>query len=135
MFYNTGIATYIWVLTNRKSPERKGKVQLVDASSIFHKLRKNLGDKNKELTEDDIEQIFNLYNEFTESKKSKIFDTTEFGYTQVTATYDQVGKKAKDTENIPLSEDIDEYFKREVLPHLPDARLDRKKDKIQPTPY
>ena len=130
MFYNTGIATYIWVLTNRKSPERKGKVQLVDASSIFHKLRKNLGDKNKELTEDDIEQIFNLYNEFTESKKSKIFDTTEFGYTQVTATYDQVGKKAKDTENIPLSEDIDEYFKREVLPHLPDARLDRKKDKI-----
>lgn len=130
MFYNTGIATYIWVLTNRKSAERKGKVQLVDASSIFHKLRKNLGDKNKELSEDDIDQIFNLYSEFSESKQSKIFDTIEFGYTQVTVTYEQDGKKAKDTENIPLSEDIDEYFKREVLPHLPDAKLDRKKDKV-----
>lgn len=130
MFYNTGIATYIWVLTNRKSAERKGKVQLVDASSIYHKLRKNLGDKNKELSEDDIEHIFSLYSGFAGSKKSKIFDTTEFGYTQVAVTYEQDGKKQKDTENIPLSEGIDEYFEREVLPHLPDAKLDRKKDKV-----
>lgn len=130
MFYNTGIATYIWVLTNHKSPERKGKVQLVNASNIYHKLRKNLGDKNKELTAEDIDTIFKLYSDFTETKQSKIFDTTEFGYTRVTVNYTDDSGKQKDTEQIPLSENIDEYFKREVLPHLPNATLDRKKDKI-----
>lgn len=73
MFYNTGIATYIWVLTNRKEQKRKGKVQLIDASQIFHKLRKNLGDKNKELTTEDIEKIFQLYTDFGESKKSLLY--------------------------------------------------------------
>ncbi len=126
MFYNTGIATYIWILTNRKSPERKGKVQLIDATGIFHKLRKNLGDKNKELTPEDIDEIYSLYENFRQTKRSKIFDLQDFGYTQVTV----LNGKEKDTENVPLSEDIDEYFKREVLPHLPEAKLDRKKDKI-----
>lgn len=126
MFYNTGIATYIWVLTNRKSPERKGKVQLIDASGIFHKLRKNLGDKNKEMTVEDIDEVYELYEKFTQTKRSKIFDTVDFGYTQVTV----LNGKEKDTENVPLGEDIDEYFKREVLPHLLEAKLDRKKDKI-----
>lgn len=126
MFYNTGIATYIWVLTNRKSDERAGKVQLIDASNIYHKLRKNLGDKNKEMTADDIDEVYELYEKFHQTKRSKIFDTTDFGYTQVTV----MNGKAKDTENIPLSEDIDEYFAREVLPHLPEAKLDRKKDRI-----
>jgi len=126
MFYNTGIATYIWVLTNRKSPERKGKVQLIDASKIFHKLRKNLGDKNKEMTAGDIDEVYELYEKFAQTKRSKIFDTQDFGYTQVTV----LNGKEKDTENVPLGEDIDEYFKREVLPHLPEAKLDRKKDKI-----
>lgn len=126
MFYNTGIATYIWVLTNRKNDERKGKVQLIDGSDIFHKLRKNLGDKNKELTAVDIDEIYSLYKNFHQTKRSKIFNNEDFGYTQVTATWD----KEKDTENVPLIEDIDEYFKREVLPHIPNARLDRKKDKI-----
>lgn len=126
MFYNTGISTYIWVLTNRKSNERKGKVQLIDSSKIFHKLRKNLGDKNKELTSDDIEEIYGLYESFQQTKRSKIFNNEDFGYTQVTVTWG----KEKDTENIALTEDIDEYFKREVLPHRPDAKLDRKKDKI-----
>lgn len=130
MFYNTGIATYIWVLTNRKEEKRKGKVQLIDASQIFHKLRKNLGDKNKELTAEDIDNIFHLYNDFAETKQSKTFDTTEFGYTQVTVNYTDESGGKKDTEQIPLSEDIDEYFKREVLPHIPNATLDRKKDKI-----
>lgn len=130
MFYNTGIATYVWVLTNRKASVRKGKVQLINASDIYHKLRKNLGDKNKELTAEDIDTIFRLYSDFTENKQSKIFDTTEFGYTQVTVTYTDESGKQKDTEQIPLCEDIDEYFKREVLPHLPNATLDRKKDKI-----
>jgi type I restriction enzyme M protein len=146
MFYNTGISTYIWVLTNRKDAKRKDKVQLIDASDIFHKLRKNLGDKNKELTTDDIAKIFDLYGKFEEGKKSKIFHTTEFGYTQVTVDrplldkqgnieMDSKGKPkvdtgARDTENIPLSQDIDDYFKREVEPHVPYAWMDRKKDKI-----
>ena len=126
MFYNTGIATYIWVLTNRKHEARKGKVQLVDASNIFHKLRKNLGDKNKEMTVEDINEVYDLYEKFNQTKRSKIFNTSDFGYTQVTVLND----KEKDTENVPLDEDIEEYFKREVLPHLPNAKLDRKKDKI-----
>lgn len=126
MFYNTGIATYIWVLTNRKSDERKGKVQLIDSSEVFHKLRKNLGAKNKELTSEDIDEIYALYENYNQTKRSKIFNNDDFGYTQITVTWD----KEKDTENVPLTEDIDEYFKREVLPHLPNAKLDRKKDKI-----
>lgn len=130
MFYNTGIATYIWVLSNRKSQQRKGKVQLINASDIFHKLRKNLGDKNKELTDADIDTIYRLYEDFTETKQSKIFDTTEFGYTQVAVNWTDDDGKQKDTEQIPLGEDIDEYFKREVLPHIPNAAMDRKKDKI-----
>ena len=131
MFYNTGIATYIWVLTNNKPTHRSGKVQLIDASEIYHKLRKNLGDKNKKLEDSDIEQIFSIYADFAETKQSKIFDTTEFGYRSVTVNWtDDDGKKQKDTEQIPLSDDVDEYFKREVLPHLPNATMDRKKDKI-----
>jgi len=130
MFYNTGIATYIWVLSNRKSQQRKGKVQLINASDIFHKLRKNLGDKNKELTSADIDTIYRLYEDFAETKQSKIFDTTEFGYTQVAVNWTDDDGKQKDTEQIPLGEDIDEYFKREVLPHIPNAAMDRKKDRI-----
>ncbi len=131
MFYNTGIATYVWLLTNHKSAERKGKVQLIDASEIYHKLRKNLGDKNKELTPEDIEEIYTLYNNFHATKRSKIFDTQDFGYTQVTVNWvNEDGAKEKDTENIPLTEDIDAYFAREVLPHLPNATMDRKKDRI-----
>lgn len=130
MFYNTGIATYIWVLTNRKTEERKGKVQLIDATDVFHKLRKNLGDKNKELTSEDIEEIFTLYQNFHQTKRSRIFDNKDFGYTQVTVTWEDEDGKQKDTENIPLSEDIDDYFEKEVLPHIPTAKLDRKKDKV-----
>jgi len=126
MFYNTGIATYVWVLTNRKTDERKGKVQLIDASNIHHKLRKNLGDKNKEMTVEDIDEVYELYEKFHQTKRSKIFDTTDFGYTQVTV----MNGNDKDTENVPLGQDIDEYFQREVLPHLPQAKLDRKKDRI-----
>lgn len=126
MFYNTGISTYIWVLTNRKNIERKGKVQLIDANNIFHKLRKNLGKKNKEMTVEDIDEVYELYVSFKQGKRSKIFNTTDFGFTQVTI----LSGKEKDTENVPLNEDVDEYFKREVLPHLPEAKLDRKKDRI-----
>ncbi len=84
MFYNTGIATYIWVLTNRKPPHRKGKIQLIDATAIFQPLRKNLGKKNCELSDDQIRQITELFLAFEENEQSKIFPNQEFGYWKIT---------------------------------------------------
>jgi type I restriction enzyme M protein len=252
MFYNTGIATYIWVVSNNKSPERKGKVQLIDASEWYGKLRKNLGKKNCELTQVDIDKITTTFLKFEETQNSKIFDNEDFGYhkitverplrlsfqvtterikqfleievltstTSVTAKRTKANKKStegqqelvlqmpansrletvvgilkdlfgtevhknfnkvkqqfekalkaenlklspkelklvydsftqkdenaepvikkqtkeeviyepdvdlRDTENVPLKEDIDKYFKREVLPHVPDAWIDYEK--------
>lgn len=147
-FFNTGIATYIWVLTNNKSDDRKGKVQLINANDIYTKMRKSLGSKRKEFSSEQIEQIVSIYNEFenADSKLSKVFMNDDFGYTTITMErplLDEAGnpvtdKKGKakpdsslrDTENIPLGEDIEAYFEREVLPYAPDAWMDRKKDKI-----
>ncbi|KAA5595714.1 type I restriction-modification system subunit M [Blastochloris sulfoviridis] len=84
MFYNTGIATYVWVLTNRKPGHRRGKVQLIDATSWFQPLRKNLGKKNCELTDNDIERIVETFRRFEETEQSRIFDNAEFGYWKVT---------------------------------------------------
>lgn len=147
-FFNTGIATYIWVITNNKSDDRKSKVQLINANNIFTKMRKNLGDKRKEFSGEQIEQIVAIYNDFenADPKLSKVFTNNDFGYTTVTverplkdvngnAITDRKGKpkpdsSLRDTENIPLGEDIEAYFEREVLPYAPDAWMDRKKDKI-----
>ncbi|MDQ0468434.1 type I restriction-modification system subunit M [Labrys wisconsinensis] len=84
MFYNTGIATYVWVLTNRKPGHRRGKVQLIDATAWFNPLRKNLGKKNCELAEGDIERIVETFQTFEETEQSRIFDNAEFGYSKVT---------------------------------------------------
>jgi type I restriction enzyme M protein len=84
LFYNTGISTYIWILSNKKPAQRKGKVQLIDARQSFHKMRKSLGDKRKELSPDDCQKILELYNSFKESKHVKIFGTRQFGYRQIT---------------------------------------------------
>lgn len=90
LFYNTGIATYIWVLTNRKNddilkgPERTGKIQLVDGTKFFHKMRKSLGSKRNEISDDDIEKITRIYSNFKENEYCKIFDNKEFGYLKVT---------------------------------------------------
>jgi type I restriction enzyme M protein len=84
LFYNTGIATYVWVLTNRKPAHRKGKVQLIDATRWFHPLRKNLGKKNCELSEDDIRRVCETFLAFEETEQSKIFDNRAFGYQRVT---------------------------------------------------
>ena len=155
MFYNTGISTYIWILSNRKSEHRKGLVQLIDASGFWQKMRKSLGSKRKELSEDHIAEITRLFGEFVEAKKdgkpiSRIFKTTDFGYRTITVERplrDQSGKlvlgekgklkgkpqpdaNLRDTENVPLSEDVDAYFKREVLPHAPDAWIDHEKTKV-----
>lgn len=147
-FFNTGIATYIWVITNSKSPKRKGKVQLINANDIFSKMRKSLGNKRKQFTDDQIEEIVALFDDFenADPKLSKVFKNDDFGYITVTVErpqLDEDGNKVtdrkgnpkpdstlRDTENIPLGEDIQAYFEREVLPYAPDAWMDRKKDKI-----
>ena len=153
LFYNTGIATYIWVISKDKPEHRLGKVQLVDASKCFVKRRKNIGNKRVDLDEDCIALIMQAYSDFDNRVydkcglivESKTFDNDYFGYTKVTvetALADENGrpilKKGKmqpikgktDSEIIPLQENIDEYFKKNVLPYNPLAYMDRGKDKI-----
>ena len=146
IFYNTGIATYIWVLSNKKAgTKREGKVQLINANALFEKRRKALGNKRNDIPESAIDEITTLYGDFKESEISKIFDNSDFGYIKITVERPLVdesgkpilkkGKKQpdtalRDTENVPLKEDIDEYFKREVLPFAPDAWIDEKKSKV-----
>ncbi len=222
MFYNTGISTYIWILSNQKEEKRKSKIQLIDASEIYQRMRKNLGQKNCELNDEQILQIADIFLKFEESEISKIFDNEDFGYSKITVerplrlayqldkskleeledkesffpvlnslqaafgkeiqkdfnllskafeahlkesslkwkakqkktfldaiswqdeTANPIIKKKdkdgtihfeadsslRDTENIPLKENIQEYFEREVLPHVPDAWIDHDKTSI-----
>ena len=155
MFYNTGISTYVWILSNRKPEHRRGKVQLIDASGMWQKMRKSLGSKRKELSDEHIAEITRLFGNFeeaTDGKKpiSRIFRNTDFGYRTITVERplrDEqgnlvLGSKGKqkgkpqpdsslrDTENVPLSEDVETYFQREVLPHAPDAWIDPDKTKV-----
>jgi type I restriction enzyme M protein len=162
MFYNTGISTYLWIVTNKKLPERKGKLQLIDASGFWQRMRKGLGDKRKELSSEHIAQITRLFCEFKEVLRppedgkgpsvpiSLIFPNESFGYRTITVERplrdtegnEVVGTKGKmkgktlpdpdlrDTENVPLNEDVEVYFEREVLPHAPDARIDHEKTKV-----
>jgi type I restriction enzyme M protein len=186
MFYNTGISTYVWILTNRKVEDRKGLVQLIDASGFWKKMRKSLGSKRKEMSEEHIATVTKLFGDFAEANQvtvldaggkelarqvlmdgealpspppggkikampiSKIFRNADFGYHTITVERplrDEKGQpvlfekgKAKgkpqpdgslrDTENVPLSEDVQAYFEREVLPHAPDAWIDHEKTKV-----
>jgi type I restriction enzyme M protein len=186
MFYNTGISTYVWIVSNRKPAHRKGKVQLIDASSFWRKMRKSLGSKRKELGEADIATITKLFGGFTEAQLATVFDAEEneiaktvvgegihaptaseggkvklaplsrifpneaFGYRAITVERplrDQQGKivlatkgkqkgkpqadaALRDTEDVPLSEEVGSYFQREVLPHAPDAWIDEEKTKV-----
>jgi type I restriction enzyme M protein len=186
MFYNTGISTYIWILSNKKPEDRQGWVQLIDGSSFWQKMRKSLGSKRKEMSEEHIEDITRLFGDFTEGDLVKVFDAKgneverklcapgdkapdapeggkvkvvpisrvfnnhEFGYTTITVErplYDEagnvvVGLKGKqkgllqadgslrDTENVPLTDDVQAYFSREVLPHASDAWIDHDKSKV-----
>ena len=186
MFYNTGISTYVWVLSNRKPDERKGRVQLIDASGFWQKMRKSLGSKRKELADEHIALVTRLFGDGEEAslvtlfdaagkecgrqvvtadeadpkppaggkaKKvpvSRIFRNEDFGYRTITVERPLrddsgklvVGEKGKtkgkpqpdsrlrDTENVPLAEDVETYFKREVLPHAPDAWIDHDKTKV-----
>ena len=186
MFYNTGISTYVWVLSNRKPDERNGRVQLIDASGFWQKMRKSLGSKRKELADEHIALVTHLFGEGKEASLVTLFDAAgkesgrqvvtadeadprplaggkikkvpvsrtfrneDFGYRTITVERplrDDSGKlvvaekgKAKgkpqpdsslrDTENVPLAEDVETYFKREVLPHAPDAWIDHDKTKV-----
>ena len=159
MFYNTGISTYVWIVSNRKPKARKGKVQLIDASSFWQKMRKSLGSKRKELSPEHIDDITRLFGNFEELTRqvdgspvpiSRIFANDAFGYHTITVERPErdaegnvvLATKGKgkgkpvpdaslrDTENVPLSEDIKAYFKREVLPHAPDAWIDPDKTKV-----
>jgi type I restriction enzyme M protein len=186
MFYNTGISTYVWIVSNRKPTHRKGKVQLIDASSFWRKMRKSLGSKRKEMGEDDIATVTKAFGVFLEAQiatvfnaggteiaravvndgttpptaptggkvkvapLSRIFPNEAFGYRTITIERplrDEHGEPVlatkgkqkgrpqpdaslRDTENVPLSEDVETYFRREVLPHALDAWVDEEKTKI-----
>jgi type I restriction enzyme M protein len=185
MFCNTGISTYVWIVSNRKPALRKGKVQLIDASSFWQKMRRSLGSKRKEMSEVHIGEVTRLFGSFVEAQLATVFDAEgkeivrqvvqeggkppvaseggkmklaplsrifpneAFGYRTITVERplrDEqgeivLGTKGKqkgrpqpdsalrDTENVPLSEDVDNYFKNEVLPHAPDAWIDEEKTK------
>ena len=186
MFYNTGIATYVWIISNKKSADRKGFVQLIDASSFWQKMRKSLGSKRKEMSDEHIATVTRLFGDFAEAELATVFDAAgkevarqviaaaefapeppaggkvkiaplarifkneDFGYTTITVERplrDENGKPVinlkgklkgqpqpdsalRDTENVPLGEDIKAYFKREVLPHAPDAWIEDAKSKV-----
>ncbi len=162
LFYNTGISTYVWIVTDRKEKDRKGKVQLINATGsdkedkgnpFYSKMLRSLGNKRKEIHEQAIKRITEVYAEGKEGAYSKIFDNDDFGYRRITVERPKRNangeiikdKKARlpdgqgnplpdadlrDFENVPLKENVEKYFKREVLPHLPDAWIDHSKTKI-----
>ncbi len=185
MFFNTGIATYVWIVSNRKPAQRKGFVQLIDGSGFWKKMRKSLGSKRREMGDEDIAAITTLFGDFAEARLatitaadgsastkiirageaepvapeggkvklaplSRIFRNEDFGYRTITVErplLDEEGKpvlgqkgrlkgqkqpnpELRDTENVPLAEDVAAYFAREVLPHAPDAWIDESKTKI-----
>ena len=153
LFFNTSISTYIWILTNRKSEARQGKIQLINAVDLYDKMKRNLGDKGVFISDSHIRQLVELYTNFEETEHSKIYPNEFFGYTKVTVERPLVEKQEilgeeretvlrdkrgnpkpdpalRDHERVPLTEEIDDYYQREVKPHLPDSWLDRKKDKV-----
>ena len=186
MFYNTGISTYVWIISNRKPEARRGKVQLIDATSMWRKMRKSLGSKRKEMSDDHIATVTKLFGGLSEARLaisfdakgkevgrevvieseaapsapeggevklaplSRIFPNSAFGYRTITierplrdaAGNIVLGQRGKtkgkpqsdsalrDTENVPLSEDVETYFAREVLPHAEDAWIDHDKTKV-----
>ena len=148
MFYNTGIGTYIWILTNKKEAPRKGKVQLIDATSFKAPLRKNLGEKNCEITKEIRDRILELYMAFdaADSEYSKIFDNSEFGYWEVpvyTPQYDENGKPILDKKGNPVKPNSDKeivpfsyeggiaaFIENEVKPYSPDAFIKPGTEKV-----
>lgn len=153
-FYNTGITTYIWIMDKDKEEKRQGKVQLINASKMYESRRKNIGNKRVDITDECRELIVKVYGDFKNKEykldddkvcESKIFNNKDFGFNRITIEtplLDEDGEivkkgkkiapdtKKRDYENVPLVEDIDEYFEREVKPYNPDAWIDKKKTKV-----
>lgn len=155
VFYNTGITTYIWIISKSKSEERQGKVQLIDASRMVVSRRKNIGSKRNDITEECRKMIVTAYGEFKNKSyeldgkvcESKIFNNEDFGFNRIqidSPSYDEDGKpitkgkknqpvadaSKRDFENVPLTEDIDSYFEREVKPYNPEAWIEKSKTKV-----
>ncbi|MCL2485142.1 MAG: type I restriction-modification system subunit M [Endomicrobia bacterium] len=146
LFYNTPIATYIWIVTNRKNKRRKGKIRLVNAVSYFEKMRKSLGNKRNEINKQNIDEIVKLYSMHKPHESYIDFDNEDFGYNKITVErplYDSKGKieldkkgkkkantELRDSETVTLKENILDFFKKEVLPYVSDAWIDESKTKI-----
>ena len=145
LFFNTGISTYIWLVNNKKTERRKGKVQLINGSFFFSQMKKSLGNKRKEIKDENQNTLLENYLNFEENVYSKIYPNEFFGYTKVTIEQpliengeivrDKGGNPKPDTqkrdyERIPLMDSIEEYFQREVRPHLPDSWMERTKDRV-----
>lgn len=146
LFFNTGISTYIWIVTNKKQANRKGKVQLINATNFCQTMKKSLGSKRKFITDEQRDEIIKQYHFPTDESIVRVFPNEYFGYTKVTIEQalmengtPVLDKKTKlpkadgslrDFERIPLSQDIETYFETEVKPHLPNAWMDRSKDKV-----
>lgn len=152
-FYNTDITTYVWLITKNKPVHRQGKVQLINASNMYEKRRKSIGDKKNDITEECREVIVKAYGDFENKEyslgdktvESKIFNNIDFGFNRITIDtplYDDNGrilmkngkkvadKDKRDTENVPLDQDIDTYFEREIKPYYPDSWIDKSKTKV-----
>ncbi|MBQ6992091.1 MAG: N-6 DNA methylase [Clostridia bacterium] len=155
LFYNTGISTYIWLINKGKEGTiREGKVQLIDASNCYINRRKNIGNKRKDLDEESRKLILQAYSDFMNKEysdedkmvESKVFDNSDFGYNRITIETPEIDENQefikdkkgnikadsnkRDYENVPLKEDVEEYFKREVLPYNENAWVDKKKTQI-----
>ncbi len=145
LFFNTGITTYVWIVSNNKKSNRKGKIQLIDSSNLFKPMKKSLGSKRKEISDEQRELILKTYSDFKETEISKIFENEFFGYRKVTIEQplkengvlvkDKKGvvktdSSLRDNERIPLGVDVEDYFEREVKPHLPESWMDRSKDSV-----
>lgn len=147
LFYNTGIATYIWILSNKKPEHRKNKIQLINASEYFKRMRKPLGNKKNEMTKKHIEELTKIYGDFNNSENSKIYDPEFFGYKKIStlkAKTDNDGKilvnskgipiqdknYSADSELVPLAQDVNEYMEKEVLPFSQNSYVDHTKTKI-----
>jgi type I restriction enzyme M protein len=146
LFFNTGITTYFWIVTNKKKPERRGKVQLINGSDFYTQMKKSLGSKRKYITDTHRNELFSIYERFEDSEFSRVYPNEFFGYTKLTIEQpllnengevitDKSGNPKPDTskrdnERVPLMEDIEEYYEREVKPHLPDSWIDWDKSKV-----
>ncbi|MEF9985333.1 MAG: N-6 DNA methylase [Bacilli bacterium] len=146
LFYNTGISTYIWVLSNKKPDHRIDKVQLIDASKLYDKMRKSLGSKRNQMNSEQISEITKIYGDFKEDVISKIYPKEFFGYRKVTILQPELDEKGNvitnkknepipnksltDTEIIPLLQDVNEYMKTEVTPFAPNSYIDDSKTKL-----